>query len=46
MTQLTHTLYSMNLFLALIALRHWCVRRHRVALAFRARVSRTLGGSL
>jgi hypothetical protein len=45
MTAASHTSYTLALFLALIVLKLWSERRHRVSEAFRASVARTLSSS-
>jgi len=42
MAPVTQTLYSVNLFLALVALKLWCDRRHGVRPVFRACAARML----
>jgi hypothetical protein len=39
MTPEAHTLYSMLLFSALVALQHWSNRRHRISQRYRAGVA-------
>ena len=46
MAPVAHTLYSVNLFLALVALKLWCERRHRVSLSYRAGLSKVLNSCL
>jgi len=45
MSPVANTLYSLSLFLALVALKLWCDRRHRVSMAFRIGVEKALAAS-
>jgi hypothetical protein len=45
MSPVANTLYSVSLFLALVSLKLWLDRRHRISMAFRAGVDQALGSS-
>ena len=44
MTPISHTLYTLTLFLALAVLKLWSERRHRIPRAVRAGAHRALSG--